>query len=299
VKVEKEPSLRPAPTPPPPGPEQEVDLRRQGRALLAGWWLLLLGLVLGALIGYAVSAAGGRDVHRAEATIYLGQPISAGGGTIVPSVGTNPPAVREIARSDEVVQEVAAAVDIPADRLKSAISTSQLVSGTGQLARESQIFEISVQGGFPRASVAQAANLLAEQVVERLSIYAESKITAYEERLDALERDLESAEARIERLQDAAAAPGLSDADRLVLVSLIGFAENRRSDVVLERTETQLFVAQAREVERGRVLTEARAVQVTPRSDRTSLVVGALVGLLAGAVAALAWEPIRRRLRST
>ena len=83
--------------------EQEIDLGRYGRRLARRWWLLVLGLVVGGLIGWIFSSAASSDVNRAEASIYLGQPLSATGGAQVPSVQTNPAAVREIARSEEVV----------------------------------------------------------------------------------------------------------------------------------------------------------------------------------------------------
>ena len=52
-------------------------------------------------------------------------------------------------------------------------------------------------------------------------------------------------------------------------------------------------------VEQSRVVEEAAAVKTTARSSRTSLLVGALIGLLIGAVAALVWEPIAARRRRT
>ncbi|MGH3113182.1 MAG: hypothetical protein ACRDOP_06925, partial [Gaiellaceae bacterium] len=50
----------------------------------------------------------------------------------------------------------------------------------------------------------------------------------------------------------------------------------------------------AREVERGRVVTEASAARVDARSTRTSIVVGAFIGLVLAALAALLWGPVVR-----
>jgi uncharacterized protein involved in exopolysaccharide biosynthesis len=50
-------------------------------------------------------------------------------------------------------------------------------------------------------------------------------------------------------------------------------------------------------VEKGRLISEARGSAVAARSNRTSIVVGGLIGLIAGIVLALAWAPLQRRRR--
>jgi capsular polysaccharide biosynthesis protein len=278
--------------------EQEIDLGKYGRRLARRWWLLVLGLVAGGLIGWIFSSTASSDVNRAEATIYLGQPLSASGGSQVPSVQTNSAAVREIARSDEVVGEVAEQVGIEPRRLRAAISTSQVSGAVARTGLPNQLFEIAVRGSWPRATVAEAANLLAAEVVERTSAYADTKIAAYEARLEELDVDLEEAEASIARLTEAATDSGGSSQDRLTAVTLLGFARSDRSDLSEERLNMELLLAQARDVEKGQVVTEARASAVTPRSNRSSIVVGAVIGLLVGLLAALAWDPILRRRRT-
>ena len=280
--------------------EQEIDLGRYGRRLARRWWLLVLGVVVGGLVGWIFSSAATSDVNRAEATIYLGQPLSASGGAAVPSVQTNPAAVREIARSEEVVAEVAGQVGVNPRRLRNGISTSQVSGAVVRQGQTNQVFDLAVRGPWAGPTVAEATNLLAAAVVERTSAYADAKIAAYEARLGELETDLDASRARIDELERAASEAGISDDDRLARVTLVGLAQDRYSDIAEERTTTELLLAQARDVEKGQVVTEARASQVTPRSSRSSIVVGALIGLIVGFVAALAWDPIagRRRRRS-
>jgi capsular polysaccharide biosynthesis protein len=277
--------------------EQEIDLAKYGRRLARRWWLLVLGLVAGGLIGWIFSSTASSDVNRAEATIYLGQPLSASGGSQVPSVQTNPAAVREIARSEEVVGDVAEQVGVDPRRLRAGISTSQVSGAVVRTGQTNQLFEIAVRGSWPRATVAEAANLLAAEVVERTSAYADTKIAAYESRLEELDADLEAAEASIQQLTEAASDPAGSSQDRLTAVTLLGFARGDRSDLAEERLEVELLLAQARDIEKGEVVTEARASAVTPRSNRSSIVVGALIGLIVGFVAALAWDPVVARRR--
>src|SRR6266508_5974246 len=86
--------------------EQEVDLGRYGRTLAHRWWLPVLGLVAGALVGYLLSLGGG-TVYRAQALVYLGQPLGFLGGNPVQSPNTNPPTARSTVKSASVIQKVA------------------------------------------------------------------------------------------------------------------------------------------------------------------------------------------------
>src|SRR4051794_40113257 len=95
-------SVRPAPD---LEAEAEVDLGRYGRAIALRWWLLLVGLVLGAIIGYASTLAGGQR-YRAAVVVYLGQPLGALSQTIQ-SLNTNPSAVRTIVTSQGVAEQAA------------------------------------------------------------------------------------------------------------------------------------------------------------------------------------------------
>jgi capsular polysaccharide biosynthesis protein len=299
MRPETEPRPRPARAVPELDAEREVDLGRYGRSIAARWWLVLLAIVVGVLVGYLFSSTVSSDVNRAQATIYLGQALSATGNSQVPTLATNLTAVREIARSDELVESVAGEVGISPANLGSGISTSQ-VTGSGARQDQSQsVFTVSVRGSWGGRTVARATNLLAAAIVERTSGYVDTKIDALGQKLDGIERELASIERRIDDLQASVSARDLSPTERLILISLIGFAEDRRFQLVEDRTDTELVLNQARTIERGQVVTDARSAQVTPRSSRSSMVVGGLLGLIAGIVLALAWEPIvrRRRLR--
>ena len=89
-----------------PEAEQEVDFARYVRLLGARWWLLLAGLVVGAVIRYLISL-GGTQVYSATATVYLGQPYGPTGGTLVQDQQTNPAAVGSVVQSQSVQKPVA------------------------------------------------------------------------------------------------------------------------------------------------------------------------------------------------
>jgi len=77
--------------------EREVDLSRWRASLAALWWLPVLGLVLGAIVGVLFSFHGGTS-YKASSLISLGQPVSPG-GVVIAGFGI----VRMIAGSQHLI----------------------------------------------------------------------------------------------------------------------------------------------------------------------------------------------------
>jgi uncharacterized protein involved in exopolysaccharide biosynthesis len=266
--------------------EEELDLRDYGRTVGARWWLVLAAVVLGALIGWLL-AVGGGDVWRARTTIYLGQPIAPTGEAQIQSAGTNPSTAGVIARSDEVVEDVAAAVGVQPGKLRAGISTRAIEGAITRL-NQTPLVEVSVRGPWGREQVAEAASLIAAQVVERTSGYVNGKISALQQRLAAQEDELGTLEQRIAALEGSRS---------LEVIGLLAVLEQRRGQLRVESADTREALAVAENVEAAQVLTEPRGTKVSARSSRSSIVVGALIGLLAGVLLALLWDPLTSRLR--
>ena len=292
---------RPKTSTPNPDEEREIDFAGLGRSVARRWWLVLAGVVVGAVLGYLTSV-GGDDVYVARTTLYLGTPLSPSGGGQIQSLATNPVTVGEIIRSEAVIQDVADEVGVGPGELRRGVS-SRAIQAPASAARTGQnpLAEISVRGPW-RNETALAANALAETVIEEISGYVDVKAESLREQVENQNRELEQIEGRLERLEAAATGPGLSDLERLTLQSLIGFAEQRRGQLVSERTTTRQLLTLADTVERSSQVTEARAARVPARNPRSAMVVGGLIGLLAGLAAALLWDSVagrRRRRRST
>lgn len=281
-----------------PGPaldaEQEVELGRYWWAIVARWWLVALAVALGILVGFLVSLGGGR-VFQAKATVYLGQPLSPSGNNQIQTLATNPSAVNQIARSESVVRSVADRVGVPYAELRSGVSTKP-VSGSVAKVGQTPLVEVIVRGPWKRQA-ADAANLLADVVVERVSTYPKTKIEKLDTLLTGLDDQLESIEGAVGEYQAAIAAAGtLGPAERLALVGLLNSAVQQRGQLLEERNQTDLELALARDVEVGRVVTQASSTKVAARGKRSSMIVGAVIGLVVGIGLALAWEPVRRRI---
>src|SRR3989441_1679372 len=126
-----------------PDAEQEVGFGGCWRLLGSRWWLLAAGLVVGAVIGYAISL-GGSQRFKATATLYLGQPYSASGNVQLQAAQTNPSTVRQIAHAESIVEQAASACKAKPAQFRRGISTQNVA---GNIAKNGQtpLVTISVQ----------------------------------------------------------------------------------------------------------------------------------------------------------
>jgi uncharacterized protein involved in exopolysaccharide biosynthesis len=280
--------------------EEELELGRYWHALVARWWLPLVGLIAGIAIGYLLSL-GGHNVYQAKATIYLGQPLSPNGTNQIQSLSTNPSAVRQIALSAFAQHQAEVQAGLPVGSLRGHVSTQAVTGVATALGRVGQnpLVNIVVTGR-KRGQIARGANALATIIVKDVSAgYVGTKITFLTRQVAAQNDALKSIDATIAALREGAGNRSLSATDRLILASQLNGQTLQRSQVVDQLAQYQQLLALAKNVEQSKLLTPARATKTTARSRRNSVLVGALIGLLLGIVAALLWEPAARVARRT
>jgi hypothetical protein len=173
------------------------------------------------------------------------------------------------------------------------VSATPATGGTTAKGVPNTLFAITVKAPSPRKA-AIAANELARIVVQTISAqYVNPKIATLTEQVKADEAELASLDKRLS--EEQALLGQLSGAEKLAAIGIIGIAEQRRSVVTQDLLSTRPLLAQAKSVERGRILTRAVGTKTTARSKRNSAVVGAFLGLLLGVAAALLWEPLAGR----
>ncbi len=282
--------------------EQEVDLASAWQRLKVRWWLPAGGLVVGAIVGLALALSGG-TVWRADTIVYLGQPFAPLGGGQIQSLATNPRTVSDIIRSGPALQAASDASGIPVSQLRSSIATKELTVA-GQLRGINPLMEISVKGS-AKGKVERATDALAARVVEGVSQYVSEKVALLKQQVATSEAQLEAVNARIESAQeqqDAVLQDRSLPLDQRLLVtanlnSVITTADARRAALQDDLFDARQLLNLAESVESSSVVEPAAASKTTARSSRTSLLVGALIGLLMGIVAALAAEPIAARRR--
>ncbi len=282
--------------------EQEVDLSSAWQRLKLRWWLPIGGLLIGAVIGIVLALASG-SVWRAQTIVYLGQPFAPLGGGQIQSLATNPRTVGEIIRSEAALKNASAASGIPVSQLRSSISTRELLAA-GQLRGINPLMEIAVKGN-GKHKVEVAANALADRVTERVSVYVTEKVALLDEQVETAELQLEEVNERIRiaQVQQAAiiADQSISLEQRLLVTanlnSVITTADARRAAIQDDLSESRQLLNLAENVESSRIVEPAAASKTTARSSRSSLLVGALIGLILGAIAALVVDPIAGRRR--
>jgi uncharacterized protein involved in exopolysaccharide biosynthesis len=75
-----------------------------------------------------------------------------------------------------------------------------------------------------------------------------------------------------------------------VLVSQVDNAEQRQGNLLDQKATTTQQLAFAKEVESAKIVTTAAPVKASAHSKGTSLLVGALIGLLLGGIAAIVYD---------
>ena len=276
-----------APAPPQrgfdPEAEQEVDFARYVRLLGVRWWLLAAGLVVGAVIGYLVSLSG-HQVYQASGTVYLGQPYTPQGSSLIQDPQTNPSSVGQIVNNQAVINAVARLCHTKPGAFEKGISTQAVATGAstkGGAAAVNPLVKVSVQAKKGKVA-ACAANGLAAAVVTKLGVYPAAKIAN-------LKAQIASDNQGITSIQKAIAGGTVSDTDKLLLqTTLKGYQ--------LDKTTNSQLLLLATKVESPAILGNAASNKITARSRRNTVVIGALIGLILGAIAALLWDTVVPRI---
>jgi uncharacterized protein involved in exopolysaccharide biosynthesis len=258
-----------------PEAEQEIDFGRYVRLIAARWWLVVAGLILGAVVGYAVSV-GTTQGYQATATLYLGQPYSASGNVQLAAAQTNPGTVGQIVHARSVDNLVAAACKTKPGTFRNGISSAAVTANPSKNA-QSSLVTVTVQTARRKIATC-AANGLARVVIAKTSRFADQKVATFS-------AQIVNDNAQIAEINQALQSSNTSPTDKLVLQLRLGTLEDAR----LSTTQLQL---QARQVEKPSVLTAAAASQVTGRSHRNTAVVAAIIGAILGAILALFWDRI-------
>jgi uncharacterized protein involved in exopolysaccharide biosynthesis len=274
--------------------EREIDLARWRRALVALWWLPIAGLVVGAILGALYSTRGG-NTYKATALISLGQPTSPG-GALVPSYGTNPRAVSQIVSGAAFQAQAADAADMRPAALRGHVSVGQVGSAGAGAVRTTPIISLTVTGSHPK-NVAIAANTLAQIVVDHTTAnYVKTKISTFNTTLENVKDQLGGLSAQLAVINKAlAAAKNLDPLQQLVIVGQQNNAETRQGNLIAQEETLQQQLVFAQKVEAAQIVEQAAGQKSSAHSRSSSILIGALIGLIVGAIVAIAGEARFRR----
>jgi uncharacterized protein involved in exopolysaccharide biosynthesis len=283
--------------------EQEVDFGRYAQTIAARWWLLVVGVVLGALIGFLVSLSDGK-IYKATAQVYLGQPLAPDSAAAVTTSPTTLGLVQAFVTSEDAIEKAASSAGLKPSKLRDHV-TARALPGTSTTRQPFPAPLLSIQvTGSSRTKTAAAANHLARQAVDEVGGYTTTKIDTLERQLAYIDTQLEIVKSRLNAARasqkEIVNDRSLSSTEKLValtnLNTEITLAEQRQVTLELNRFNTTNAVSLAKDIEASRITAQAVAVRTEPTSRRTSVLVGAFIGLLLGIVAALLWDPVAGRM---
>src|SRR3954451_15619862 len=134
-----------------PAAEQEVDFGRYWRLIAQRWWLPVIGLVAGLIVGYLVSLGTSSQTYKATALVYLGQPLAPDGAAPVSSAPTTLGLVSSLLTSAATVREAADRSGLKPGRLSGHITTKPVLGITaGRAGTPAPLLAVTVTGSPPR-----------------------------------------------------------------------------------------------------------------------------------------------------
>jgi hypothetical protein len=282
------------------GAEREIDLASVWRGIVARWWIVAAGLVAGAIVGVLVSL-GGSTGYTASVLLAPGQAFSPNGSTNVLTYLTSQRAILDLVTAESALQAAATKSGLSPGELRGNvfIQTPSSTAGTPEAIGRGLI-EITVAARKPKRAE-DAANALGA-IVQRqtTSTYVLKSIAIYKTRLANYARRITTLQQRIDALTKTLNDPSVSlqPLDRLVLVSELDQVQAAQGSLLDNQTlaEQQLTLAQEVELTQ-RIGGPAVAVKDKAHSSRNATVIGAMIGLILGAIAAIVVDARARRAR--
>jgi uncharacterized protein involved in exopolysaccharide biosynthesis len=270
------------------GAEREIDLRSWLDALRSRWWIALVGLVIGALIGGVYSLSSG-STYSATALIARGQAFAPNGGSVLSYI-TSPGAIETFVTSEPVLREAAAKAGLTPGALRGHVSTSTVAQNAQSAAQNTNsiLVQITVSSARPKKAE-DAANALAAIVKRQTtSKYVTQSIQIYQTRLRNFGVRLKTLQVRINALNATLQKEkNLSPLDQLVVASELDSAEAAYGQTLDSQTTNQQLLTLAQQVEQTQIVQPAIAKKSVGRSRRNSVIVGAVIGLIIGVLVAL------------
>jgi uncharacterized protein involved in exopolysaccharide biosynthesis len=270
------------------GAERDIDLRSWLDALRSRWWIALVGLAIGAVIGAVYSLSGG-STYTATALIARGQAFAPNGNSVLTYI-TSPGAIEAFVTSEPVLRAAGAKVGMSPGQLRGHVSTSTVTQNTQSAAQSTNSILVQITVSLPRPKKAEdAANALAAIIKRQTTTkYVRQSIQIYQQRLRNYSARLQTLQTRINALNTTLAkSSNLSALDQLVIASQLDSAEAAYGQTLDSQTTNEQLLTLAQQVEQTQIIQPARAERSTARSRRNSVVVGAVIGLLIGLIVAL------------
>lgn len=275
---------------------QEVDLGRYVRRVLAYWWIVVICVIAGIVIGLTRSTTT-KATFQASTVVAIGQPLTPSGGLVAGAPQANTALPATILKEQGTQDTATKAAGLKEGALVGHVST-QVVQSSAKSANVTPLVTITVDGPWGKDPVARAADALASVLVQQTSTYQlqqekllQAQLSGIQQRIDELQKASATALAAIGKLGSSPTDAALSTVYQNVIDSNNSLEFGLRGNV----TAAQGSLSLVQEIEMSRVQSPARGRAINAQTKHASLVVSALLGLLVGVAAALALATVRRR----
>lgn len=274
-----------------------IDVGSWFATLLRNWWVILGFVVLGAVVGGAITLASPRE-YSATSSVYIGQTTDASGNPMA-GLNSNPRAATQLLASQALLDEAAekAGMEVSAEMLRGGISVeTPSATKTGTSAVNIVVITVTDTNA-KRAAV--AANALAEVLVARISPGVDEKIAVLEQQLvenkAAFAASVQRSRAAQAALRDLAQQSGGQGdkATAALYVAVVQAAATEQQSLQGTIQKIELVLLTAKQVEQPRILHEA-AKPLSPSGPM--LAVNVAAGALAGLVIGVLVATVRGRL---
>ena len=303
--------------PPDQPPAQEVRVSEYARRALSRWYVIVLAVIVAVGLVVLQGANKAKGQVDATATVYMGQPVTPGGGALF----ANPPyanlsAVTKLITSSGARTIAATAANavpgkttIEASSLNGKVTAHQISAGgsstAGKPTTGPAYYSIEAQGPWSTHQVSVIANTLAGIVVHKANAYVSAKTAALKAEIATGQASIVHSRRRSRptrrrpRRWPRARVP-IPPRRRCSQRCSPGLGRHHRHD----RDPGTAFAKPAVARER-RSTSKPRSIanfaaghSVTAQHKRSSLIVAAVAGLIIGTLLALAWDALRRRQKA-
>jgi hypothetical protein len=278
-------------------PMQSFDIVDWWHEVALRWWLVAVGILLGAALGFAL-LRGRVATYQASAQLYVGQ---SGSAVDLPTTLAEASAY---VTSEAGTRAAARAVGLAPSALRGSVSTDLVTGPSTSRAGSagSALVDIRVSGS-NAPKVAEAADALARGAASLLSTYASRELRLSTSNLRVVAAELRANKARLNvdqrQLQQLASDPRSTTTPRLVEIKTFAtqVAEDNSQRRLLQEEElaARLQIAFERGVELPRLTRPAESVPRGGPSRLTGVGIGALIGLLLSLLAATGIAAARPR----
>ena len=261
--------------------EKEITLGDYGRVLWSGRWVLLVAAVGAALVGLVTSLARETE-YTSSSTVYMGLVTTARTGVPVSTPYTTPATAQKALAADKFVQAAADAAGVTFDRVKDGVSF--LVERVPGAAGGNQPTVATIRyTDRDRATTLNVTNAYAEVVFGVVQGF-------YKDVLGAEERIVAHAEARIAQVQKTLNALRAQNtpATSTPLISL----QQELATLQQSADEATLILAKTKQIEQPQILSTSTSAASSARPGQRlrTIVFGAVLGLLLGAIVTFIWR---------